>query len=245
LPKHANNYQDCDKSAFLAAKKFRNRGGTKERASRMKPWRWFAIDHGGRIADPAALEDFMAREASLVAQKTIVDYVHMKTRLALNEFTREKAFTEAFDAGRAASYAAVLADLAAVVEAHLRAPAGARAGALPAALARVYARCLARFDVPVPPAPERAPAALERRLAQLQLAAPKSSADIAITCGNALFDLLPIHPSLRKEDREPVVEGARFLFMSRCQRLDRRLQAAALLPALFADAPDGARPASV
>lgn len=210
----------------------------------MKLWRWFAIDRGrARIATRAALADFLAREASLIAQKTIVDYVHMKTRLALNEFTREAAFRAAFDAGRAASYAAVLADLLAVVEAHLRGPAGARRGALPQALAGLYAECLGRFDVPVPPAPERAAEAIARRLAQLQLAAPKSSADIALTSGNALFDLLPIHPSLRKEDREPVVEGARFLFMSRCQRLGERLGAAELIEELLAgDAAPAAAP---
>lgn len=211
-----------------------------EAAAEMKKWRFFSIGSGrARIATHAALSDFLSREASLIAQKSIVDYVHMKTRLALSEFTREKAFTEAFDAARAASYAAVLADLVAVVESHLRGPAGARGGALPAALARVYAECLRRFDAPVPDLAGRADA-LARRLMQLQLAAPKGSADLAVTSANAVFDLLPIHPSLRKEDREPVVEGVRFLFMSRCQRLAERLDAAQLLAALPAPGGDPA-----
>lgn len=201
----------------------------------MKKWHFFAIGGGrARIASLDALADFLAREASLVAQKTIVDYCHMKTRLPLTELTREQAFTEAFEEARRAAYAAVLADLAAVVESHLRRPAGPRSGALPRALARVYAECLGRFDAPVPDAARRAED-LARRLAQLQLAAPKSSADIALTSANAVFDLLPIHPSLRKDDREPVVEGARFLFMSRCQRLGERLAADALIAALLAE----------
>jgi hypothetical protein len=197
----------------------------------MKLWRLFAIGGRERIATRPALADFLAREASLVAQKSIVDYCHMKTRLPLNELTREKAFADAFDAARRAAYAAVLADLAAAVEAHLRAPAGARSGELPAALARLYGECLRVFEGGM--AGDDSPA-VERRLAQLQLAPPKSSTEIALTSGNALFDALPLHPSLRKHDREPVVEGVRFMLMSRCQRLGERLDAPALLAALLA-----------
>jgi hypothetical protein len=216
----------------------------------MKKWRFLTIGGGReRIASLPALAEFLTREASLIAQKTIVDYCHTKTRLPLNELTREKEFADAFELSRRAGYAAVLADLVATVEAHLRAPAGTRAGELPRALARLYADCLARFE----PGPEPGPAAADaeelcRRLARLQLAAPKSSSEIARTSGNALFDALPIHPRLRTHDREPVVEGARFLFMSRCQRLDERLEAAALIPELLsppdrANAAPGAAPA--
>lgn len=203
----------------------------------MKKWNFFTIGSGrARIATLAALADFLAREASLIAQKSIVDYCHMKTRLPLNELTREKVFAEAFDAARQASYAAVLSDLVASVESHLRGPAGERAPALAHALGRLYADCLARFDVPPPPAEAgRAAAEMTRRLAQLQFAAPKSSSEIALTSGNVLFDALPIHPRLRTHDREPVVEGARFLFMSRCQRLEERLAAAALIDMLLAE----------
>jgi uncharacterized protein (DUF2267 family) len=239
LPKNANNYHDCDKSAFRTAKKFRESGENAEEAGRMKKWSFFAIGSGReRIGARAALAEFLAREASLVAQKSIVDYCHMKTRLSLNELTREKVFADAFDVSRRAGFAAVLADLVAVVEAHLRKPAGARSAELPAALARLYTDCLARFEGGL----ERDDAdALERRLAQLQLAAPKSSAEIALTSGNAVFDALPIHPRLRKHDREPVVEGVRFLFMSRCQRLGERLAAGALLGELL-DAKPAATP---
>lgn len=207
-----------------------------------KKWRFLSIGSGReRIATLEELADFLAREASLVAQKSIVDYCHMKTRLPLNELTREKAFADAFDAARATAYGAVLADLVAAVETHLRAPAGTRSGALPKALARLYAQCLARFEGGARgEAAKSDTAALERRLAQLQLAAPKSSAEIALTSGNVVFDALPLHPSLRKFDREPVVEGVRFLLMSRCQRLGERLAADALIAALLAETPAAA-----
>lgn len=224
----------------------RETGATPAREERlMAKWRLFSIGSGReRVGTTAALADFLSREASLIAQKSIVDYVHMKTRLSLTEHAREEPFREAFDASRAASYAAVLADLVAVVESHLRAAAGAAKGALPAALARLYRECLDRFDIPMPADPERLARDVEGRLAQLQLAAPKSSADLALTCGNAVFDLLPIHPRLRKDDREPVVEGVRFLFMSRCQRLGERLDKPALAAALLAErAPAAPRPA--
>jgi hypothetical protein len=203
---------------------------------KQKKWRFFTIGSGReRIATLEELADFLAREASLVAQKSIVDYCHMKTRLPLTELTREKVFADAFDAARMAAYGAVLGDLVAAVESHLRAPAGARSGDLPKALARIYAQCLERFDGGARGEPAKADAAaLERRLAQLQLTAPKSSAEIALTSGNIVFDALPLHPSLRKFDREPVVEGVRFLLMSRCQRLGERLASGALIEALLA-----------
>ena len=44
----------------------------------MKKWGFFAIDSGReRIASREALADLLTREASLVAQKSIVDYCHM------------------------------------------------------------------------------------------------------------------------------------------------------------------------
>jgi hypothetical protein len=204
--------------------------------------RWFAIPTGReRIATIAELAEFLVREASLIAQKSIVDYCQMKTRLPLTELTREKRFADAFDEARRASFAAVLADLVATVEAHLRPHAGSRAGALAEALAAFYAECLGRFDDRHPAAAMDAES-MARRLARLQLAAPKTSADIAATAANALFDALPIHPNLRKDDREPVVDGVRFLFMSRCQRLDRQLDAAALIDALLARGEAARRP---
>ena len=208
----------------------------------MWKWRFFAIGSGrAPIASADALLDFVVREASLVAQKTIVDYCHMKTRLPLPELTREKPFVEAFDAARIAAYAAVLADFVAAVEAHLRGPAGPRSGELPAALARLYREGLRRFEQGAAPDDSDA---VRRRLGQLQLAAPKSSSEIALTSGNAVFDVLPIHPTLRKHDREPVVEGVRFLLMSRCQRLGERLDKPALIAALLAEhAPAAPRPA--
>ena len=196
----------------------------------MKKWNFFAVDWRSRIATLERLVEFLTREASLVSQKSIVDYCHMKTRLPLNELTREKPFAEAFDAARRVAYAAVLGDLVAVVEMHLRTPAAARSRELPNALARLYLDCLARFDGGI----AGDGTAFERRLTQLQLAPVKNSAEIAFTSGNAVFDSLPVHASLRKFDREPVVEGVRFLFMSRCQRLGERLDATALLGALLA-----------
>ena len=234
----------------MAAVDRKRGGGWAGARARLKAWRFFAVPSGRTpIATLAALEDFLVREASLIAQKSIVDYCHMKTRLPITELGREAPFVEAFDAARRAGYAAVLADLIAVVEAHLRDRAGEHRDALPAALARRYAACLARFDGALarPEAAEsgaaESGAALARRLARLQLAAPKSSTEIALTCANEVFDTLPIHPRLRKHDREPVVEGVRFLFMSRCQRLAERLAAGPLIDMLLADG-DPARAAA-
>jgi hypothetical protein len=201
--------------------------------------RGFGARGGGRrrpgLADTAALAAFLAREASLISQKTVISYCHAKTRLPMNELMREARFVEAYERSRSEAYAAILGDLAAVVEARLRAAAGGRAGDLAAALARVHARILAAQPRPAhrPDGWADADAAFAERLRTLQLAPPHAIADLAAASGRRVFETLPIHKSLRWYDEDPVIASVQFMMVSLASRLDAELDAPALVEDLL------------
>ena len=60
--------------------------------------RWFAGWRATPIATADALRDFLYAEAALVAQKCMIGYCHVKTRLPLAELMRDAAFHTAFEA---------------------------------------------------------------------------------------------------------------------------------------------------
>jgi hypothetical protein len=200
--------------------------------------RWFAGRRAAPIATADALRDFLYAEAALVAQKCVVGYCHVKTRLPLTELMRDEEFRTAFEGARWEGFAAVLGDLAVVLEGHLRPAAGERQAALADRLADCCAEVLAGRARPA--APEAGwpavVAAIRGRLHRVQLAAPQSVADIAWTSAQRLFDTLPIHDRLRRPDKEAVMASVRFMLVSRCGRLDRRLDRGELVRTLLAGA---------
>ena len=197
--------------------------------------RWFAGWRQPPVATVDGLSEFLRADAALVAQKCLVGYCHVKTRLPLAELMRDAAFHDAYEAARWEGFAAVLGDLAVIVEGHLRPAAGERPGALADRLADVHDAVLA--GRPRPGAPEAGwrdvEAAMRVRLHRVQLAAPQSVADVAWTSATRLYETLPIHRQLRKPDREAVIASVRFMMVSRCGRLDRRLDRDRLVRALL------------
>jgi len=204
----------------------------------MKLSRWFAGWRAAPVATADALRDFFYAEAALVAQKCVIGYCHVKTRLPLTELMRDEEFRIAFERARWEGFAAVLGDLAVVVEGHLRPAFGERQGALADRLADCCAEVLAGRVRPAAAEAGWSEVVLEirRRLHRAQLAAPQSVADVAWTSARRLFDTLPIHDRLRRPDKEAVVASVRFMLVSRCGRLDRRLDRDALARALLAGA---------
>ena len=197
--------------------------------------RWLAGWRAPPIATADALRDFLYAEAALVAQKCVIGYCHVKTRLPLAELMRDEEFRIAFESARWEGFAAVLSDLAVVVEGHLRPMAGDRPGALADRLADCCADALAGRTRPA--APEAGWSGvtdeIRRRLHRAQLAPPQSVADISWTSAQRLFDTLPIHKQLRRPDKDAVVASVRFMLVSRCGRLERRLDRDALAQALL------------
>jgi hypothetical protein len=109
--------------------------------------------------------------------------------------------------------AAVLADQTIVVEGFLRPHDEGADAEVGAALVAMYEEILRSYDE-VPPE-QRAGwddliAELPARMARVQLGRPHGPADTARIAGNRVFDLLPIHKSLRGHDRQVIVNAVRF-----------------------------------
>lgn len=166
-----------------------------------------------RIVDAEGLRRFLASESAFLAQKSTVEYCRARAGLLWQKLFEEQAFREALDVCRWGAMAVVLADQVVVVEGVLRPHAGDAEAELGAALAGLYEEILRGYDE-VPPE-QRAGwddliAEMPARIARVQLGPPHGPADTARTAGKRVYELLPIHKSLRGHDREMMVNAVRF-----------------------------------
>ena len=166
------------------------------------------------VADGAALRAFLTSESAFVAQKTTVEYCRARSGLLWQKLFAETAFREALDVCRWGAMAAVLADQMIVLEAFLRRHAVGQEAALAASLGALFEDILHGYGTNVLPE-QRAGwddliADMPARLARAQLGEPHGPDEIARVSGDRIYDLLPIHKSLRGHDREMMMNAIRF-----------------------------------
>ncbi len=179
------------------------------------------------IRSAPALHAAVERAAARVTVQGTVNYCRVKAAGNAKKLFGEAAFQDALHVCRWEAYAAVLADALRVAEAYLR-PAGdpELAARIAAGMSAFYAASLAVQPRPQPNGAEGwAPlvAEFEAALARARMAPPAAAAEIATGSGNRMFDLLPIHKSLRREDREVLVNQVRFGLVTLRQDLERRV----------------------
>ncbi len=176
------------------------------------------------LCSAADLFDLLEKEAARLTQKSTVNYCRLKAGPNWRKLFEEQLFQEAMQTCRWKAYALILADMVLVAEGLLRrTPDGAKAADR---LGQWFAGHLAAQPAPAPG--EDWSGALEEFQARLQaarLADPASPSEIGRHSGWRVFDLLPIHKSLRREDREVIHNQICFGMVSLHQELDRRLQA--------------------
>ena len=182
------------------------------------------------LAEPAALEAFLARQAAFVAQKTVLDYCRVKSGRNEKHHFADPDFQLALRHCSWQTFAGAVQDVTALAEAWLRPHAAGREAQLAAALAAVGARILA--DAPVPPEEADslagAAAALERHLSNLQDAPPRSADRLPLLAEAPLLATLPIHPDQRIGET-PAIRGAlRFHIVTTQQEMERTFDAPAL-----------------
>lgn len=181
------------------------------------------------------LAAFMARHASLVAQKATIEYCRLKAGGHWDKLLREPPFAKALERARWDAFAAVLTDVLVIAEGKLRDPAGPSTR-LADRLAALGGAILAGHPAPAhrPGGWDAIRAAMRERLAQAQLAAPKPIATASAPAGRAVFDALPIHPSLRGHDRELIARNVAFNLCRFVEDLERRADLAGLRRAVEA-----------
>jgi hypothetical protein len=181
---------------------------------------------GRRVETVGELRDFLASEAAHLSQKATIDYCRARSGLGWQKLVSEPQFVAALEACRWQAMAAVLADLVVVTEAWLRPCADDAAPRLAAALTAIFAAILDSS-----PAPDAAradwqglPDELAARLARAQMGPVHNPGEVAKTSAARVFDLLPIHPSVRVNDREMVVNSVRFGMVAFSETLARAVR---------------------
>lgn len=155
------------------------------------------------VADAGALADFIDQRASFMIQKSVFEYSRARAGIMWEKLFKEPGFKEAIDVARWRGYPLALANVVEMVEGALRARADGREEELLAAMVRLSRSVIHRYPVPPHEPPHfwaEAEAWLDTRLGGIQAEPPKPVKDIPLSTAEQMFDLLPIHPSIRTED---------------------------------------------
>jgi hypothetical protein len=190
------------------------------------------------VATLDELADFLAAQTAYVAQRTVLEYCRARTGVNWEKLIREQAFADGLEVCRWEAYAEVLAEVAELALILLRRQSPAEPQAyLPGLLAAVDA-ALRRHPVPGHRTSwDDASAAVAQHLAESLLAAPRAVHLAGFGAADAVFAHLPIHPDLRREDREMFRNSMRFALCRVFDEMKRRLDVPALVQAFGSPAP--------
>jgi hypothetical protein len=187
------------------------------------------------VATLDELADFLAAQSAYVSQRTVLEYCRARTGLNWDKLYREQAFVDSLEVCRWEAYAEVLAEVAelALILLRRQGPADPHAY-LPGVVAATRAALL-RHPVPGHRTSwDAASAGIEQHLAQSLLATPRAVHLAGFGAADAIFVHLPIHPDLRREDREMFRNSVRFALCRVFDEMTRRLDVSALAQALSA-----------
>lgn len=185
------------------------------------------------------MAEFLAAQSAFVAQKCTIDYCQARSGLMWPKLEKEPEFRAALDRARWEAYPLVLSDVGIMIEGAVR-PAIAENIVLRWAdwLVGAYAASLNRYGPPR----LRAEGAtwdedidhFRRRLGQAQMAPPRPVHEIGGESGNALHRLMPIHPSLTRQDATMICNNVRLRLGRVYEDLERDLDRAAIAAQLSA-----------
>lgn len=186
------------------------------------------------------LADFLAAQTAYVAQRSVLGYCGARTGFNWDKLFREQAFLDSLEVCRWEAYAAVLPEVTELALIRLRREDAADPEACFPGLIEAARAALLRHPVPGHLARwDEALAAGEHHLAQALLAQPRAVHLVGFGAADAIFDLLPIHPDLRPEDREMFRNTLRFALCRAFDEMTRRFDVPALEASLRAS--DGDR----
>jgi hypothetical protein len=198
---------------------------------------WAPVTTGEELAD------FLAAQTAYVAQRSVIEYCRARTGLNWEKLSLEQAFLERLEVCRWEAYAIVLAEVAELALIRLRRDGAAAPDVYLRGLVAAARSALLRHPVPSHRTSwTDATEAIERHLARAVLAAPRPVHLLGLQSADAIFDLLPIHASLRPEDREMFQNSVRFAICGAFDAMSRCFQVPALEAALLAHGGEEAAP---
>jgi hypothetical protein len=185
------------------------------------------------------LTEFLAAHSAYVAQRTVIEYCRTRTGLNWDKLLAEAAFLDRLEVCRWEAYAVMLAEVAELALIRLRRDGVADPGAYLPGLVQAAHAALMRHPVPgYRTSWTGAADAVERHLARALLAAPRPVHLLGLDSADAIFELLPIHADLRREDREMFQNSVRFAICGTFDEMTRRFDVAALEASLLAASGD-------
>jgi hypothetical protein len=181
------------------------------------------------------LVELMAGQAAYVTQRTVIEYCRARSGLHWEKLFAEPAFAGRLEVCRWEGYALLLAEIAELVQIRLRRAGTGGPEAHLAALVRAAQAALARHPPPAHRASwDDAAEAVARHLARALIAAPRPVHLMGMQSADVLFELVPIHPDLRRHDRAMFRNSLRFAICGAHEEIGRRLDLPALEQALLA-----------
>lgn len=188
-----------------------------------------AISHWGAIAD------FIDANAAFQVNRTMYDYSRARAGAAAGKLMSEPTFLAAIEAARWAAFPTCVGNMAELVDGELRPQVGAKRPSLLEALVSATRDVQSRYPVPESLPPEfweTSRGAVEARLRLAALAEPKSAIDVPVATFSNVFDLIPIHPSLREIDYTLVLNQVKSGMCAVLDEFRRRADVKALVGAL-------------
>lgn len=155
------------------------------------------------IADVGALEDFLDTHAAFLVQKCVFEYSRARAGIFWEKLFKEADFKAAVDYARWNGFPIALANVVEMVEGVMRPAARGSEALLLDRLVEIALSVIHRYPVPEGEASDFWTTRsdwLRKRLSDIQLTPPKAVKDIPIDTARQIFDLMPIHQSLRGED---------------------------------------------
>ena len=187
--------------------------------------RWKGL-RKNNICTVEALSEFLDEQSAYISQSSAYSYCRARTGFMGPKLFDEKGFSEELEVCKWTTYLAVLEDMLIFLEMQLRPDGRGDQEKLHHALCGVHQSVLNRR--PPPPRLEQlwldAGKAFALRLAQSQMAAPKTADVVANHSGRVLYDNVPIHIDLKKLDEEMLVNSLRFRFLRFAEELEGALE---------------------
>jgi hypothetical protein len=191
--------------------------------------RLFFGEPQGQVATRDDLADFLAAQGAYVSQRTVLEYCRARTGLNWDKLLQEEPFIQGFEFCRWEAYATLLPEIAELALIRLRREGVLEPRAYLPGLVEAARAALLRHPVPAHRSSwTEAAAEIERHLARALLAEPRPVHLMGFDASDAIFEILPIHPDLRREDREMFFNSLRFALCRAFEEMTRRLDVAAL-----------------
>jgi hypothetical protein len=194
----------------------------------------------GRTGSPpvttaSELAEFLGAQTAYIAQRSVIEYCRARTGLNWDKLFAEPSFLDRLEVCRWEAYAVVLAEVAELALIRLRRYGAADPTTYLPGLVHAAHAALLRHPVPAHRA-SWADAAdfIERHLARALLAAPRPVHLLGLHSADVIFDLLPIHADLRRQDRTMFQNSVRFAICGASDAMTHRFDVPALEASLAA-----------